>query len=212
MIGSDFSKSQAYKSQSSAIPNSDYDLEHRKDLFERFLTYRRRMSRMAGIMNVYMLDSNIIASSQNLQSQDNLFNTKTSIKPEIFVHSIIYIYKNYFFNKKTYGVTNKTKKLDERFLFELTAYIIENLEDIDHHIAQNLNPKWTVASLDSLVRSILRCAIGERLMLGNIETAIITSEYTNLSSYFFTGREIGFINGVIHSHCNKYKIKHPDFD
>ena len=35
---------------------SEEDMAHKKEMFERFLTYRRRMSRMASIQALFMLD------------------------------------------------------------------------------------------------------------------------------------------------------------
>jgi len=192
-------------------PNSSYsgkgiDAENsleRKQEFEKFLTYKRRMSRMSVIQAMYMLDINSKASNENDKNQNSLFNVSKEIKPEIFCRSVIYMYKNFLLNKKSYGDTPKNKKIDERFLFDLTRFIYENINEIDECISKHLSSNWNIKKIDFLIRAILRCAIGERMLFGKLDTAILTSEYTNLSSYFFTGKEIGFINGVLHSFCKK---------
>ncbi|QED23702.1 Transcription antitermination protein NusB [Candidatus Deianiraea vastatrix] len=184
-------------------------LPEKKQEFEKFLTYKRRMSRMASIQVVYMMDMHMHAVTEKKEEQNILFDgggLDREIKPEIFCRSVIYIYKNLLLSKKSYGDTPKNKKIDERFLFDLSAFIYGNLEKIDGHISKNLSEKWNVKKIDFLVRSVLRVAIGERLLFGKLDTAILTSEYTNLSSYFFTGKEIGFINGVLHSFCKSCNI------
>jgi N utilization substance protein B len=53
-----------------------------------------------------------------------------------------------------------------------------------------------VEKLDTVLRSIIRCAIAEIFIGEPIEKAVLSSEYTNLASNFFDGKEIGFINGI----------------
>ena len=186
----------------------------RQILFDRFLTYRRRMARLASIQAIYLYD---FKKKMKLAIQrDNLFNNKNTNTEDLLKNDaltlcqdVIYFYRNVFFNQQEYGWTKKNKKIDENFMYELVKTTINNVDEIDGFISAKLNPNWTISKLDATLHSIIRCAVAE-IMLGNkIEKAVLSSEYTNISSDFFNGKEIGFINGITDKLYDDVKKKHP---
>ena len=185
--------------------NLDFNA-NKKEVFEKKITHRIRLSRMACIQSIYMWISNIASSKISTKMQRSLFDiSDEDVKPEIFCRSIIYIYKHHVLNKKIYGDTPKNKRIDETFLFNVVQFAHANVKKIDAIIQKHLSDKWRVDSLDFTIKSILRCAIAESMVFTDLETAIITSEYTNLATYFFNGKSVGFVNGVLHSYCSERK-------
>ena len=169
------------------------DIE-KKELFERFLTYRRRMSRMCSVQGVYLFD---IRQRAELVSEKIVLKKDIQTEANFIYKNILYCYKNFFFSKQEYGDSKKNKKIDEKHFLNTITMVIKDLENIDKIIAKYLNEKWTVNRLDSIVRAILRCSVCEILEDKKTEIAVLTSEYTNIAGHFFNGKEIGFINGVV---------------
>lgn len=186
---------------------TESDLIHRKELFEKFLTYRRRVSRLAAIQALYMY-SIYLNYKFKFYEQKNLFQENSDTekqKPSLFFHSVVYFYKNFFFNKNTYGSTKNTKRLDERFLYEFIHFAVENINKIDSEIQSCLSEKWTVKNLNTLVKSILRFAITESMFSINLKPSIMIGEYTNVTSHFFGKKEISFVNAVLQKYCDRVK-------
>ncbi len=176
----------------------------KKALFERRITHRIRLSRMACVQALYMSIINIASSKLSNKTQRSLFDlSDEEVRPEIFCRSVIYVYKNYILGKKSYGDNIKNKRIDEKFLFDVVEFAHENAKIIDKYISKHLSLKWDIENLDFTIKAILRCAIAESMIFPSIETAILTSEYTNLATYFFSGKQVGFVNGVLHSYCNE---------
>lgn len=191
-----------------SISNNDYvktsfDLyDAKKNSLDKFITYRRRLSRMALVQAIYVYDFSIIPKSSDA-NQVNLFSINNTVKPDIFAHAVMYFYKNYFFTQSTYGLSKRNRKIDEYFLFKTVDYIISNLDYIDGKISNYLSKDWKLQNLDILIKSILRAGIAEQITSTKTNKSIITSEYTNIASKFFTGRQTSFINGVLHNYCAK---------
>lgn len=169
-------------------------------LFERFLTYRRRMARLSSVQALYLYEMlQMIKEEESIGAGESLFddNKDNRINIDSLFYNVVYFYKNLFFGKEEYGFTKKTRKIDESYFKEIVYTVIKQLQEIDKIISDHLNEKWTMARLDLVVKSVLRCAIGEILNNTKTDCPILTSEYTNIASQFFNGREIGFINGII---------------
>ncbi len=170
---------------------SDNTPDEKKALFERFLTYRRRIARMCSVQAIYLFD---------IKHKANLIKIPIiKVKEEINIicRSVLYFYKHIFFSNQDYGKNRKNKRIDEKHFEAIVDWVIKDLEKIDNIVSQYLNEKWTVERLDTVIRAILRCAVCEILYQPNTEIAIITSEYTNIAGHFFNGKEIGFINGIV---------------
>lgn len=188
-------------------PNSDSDVEleksiakelgitaSRQELFDKFLTYRRRMARLSAVQAIYLYD---VRSVGEIAGNKELFSNNKDEVFSVACNDVISLYKTYFFDPQEYGWTKKNKKIDEEFMFALVANVVSSTEEIDEMIQNRLSGTWTTDKLDVVLRSIIRCAVAE-IMLGNqIEKAVLCSEYTNIASNFFSSKEIGFVNGIV---------------
>ena len=164
----------------------------KKNLFERFLTYRRRMARICSVQALYLYEIR-----QKNEPKQKLGRKELESEITTVCKNILYCYKNVFFTKQEHGSDKKNKQIDEKYFFDITLLAAKDITRIDGIIEKYLNEKWTVARLDSVIRSILRCAVCEVLYEPKTEIAILTSEYTTIASHFFNGKEIGFINGIV---------------
>lgn len=190
-------------------PNVD-----RQILFDRFLTYRRRMARLGAIQAIYLY--NMKNKIKIVAQKKDLFNKNKDKNEELFKNDvltlcqeIIYFYRNIFFTQQEYGWTKKNKKVDEAFMYELVKTTLNNIDEINNFISSKLNENWTLAKLDITLYSIISCAIGELLIGNKIEKAVLSSEYTNIASDFFSGKEIGFINGITDKLYDEVLKTHP---
>lgn len=196
--------SQLYKKQTSA--NSDFPVDDftdildndknidKQEVFDRFLTYRRRMARLAAIQALYLYDFR----NQNTANQSaNLFSNNSDEAITAICQEIIDYYRNVVFTIQEYGWTKRNKKIDEAFMFAIVNTAIKEQSKIDNLIQQRLVGNWTVAKLDLVLRAIIRCAMAELLLGEKIEKAVLCSEYTNLASEFCSNKEVGFINGIV---------------
>ena len=181
----------------------------KQEVFDRFLTYRRRMARLAAVQALYLYDFRI--TKQNKDGTD-IFGKNTSVDPLELCQNVIYFYKNVFFTQQEYGFTRKNKKLDENFMFELVSTAISSIDEVDGFIQGHLSGNWTTAGLDYILRAIIRCAIAELLLGVKIEKAVLCSEYTNLAGNFFGPKEIGFINGIVDKLNGSVLKLHPFID
>ena len=169
----------------------------KKTTFERFLTYRRRMARLCAVQGMYLydIDQSIIGSTDSNAKKGTSETTEVMVKD--ITNSILYFYRNIFFSDDDYHATKKNKRIDERYFAEIIEKVIVNMSKIDSFISESLNERWTIDKLDLVVKAILRCAVSEILYNIKTDIPILTSEYTNLASNFFSGKQIGFVNGIV---------------
>ena len=170
-------------------------------VYDRLLTYRRRMARLSAVQALYLycMKNKINTAC----SKDDLFKTTKNDKPTLLAddasslcQDIIYFYKNVFFTPQEYGNDKKHRKIDEKFMYEIVKTAITNVNVVDKFIAGQLRQNWTLEKLDNTLLSIIRCAVAE-IMLGNyVDKAVLSSEYTNIASDFFSGKAIGFVNSI----------------
>ena len=179
----------------------------KQEVFDRFLTYRRRMARMSAVQALYLYD---IRKKNNISQGDNLFENG-DIAPQSMqlCEEVLAFYQNVFFTPEEYGDSKKNKKIDEPFMFELVNTALINIDEIDGYIKTHINSNWTIDKLDYILRAIIRCAIAEILIGAKIEKAVLSSEYTNLASDYFNGKEIGFINGIVDRLYTSVLKRHP---
>ena len=141
----------------------------KQEFFDRFLTYRRRMARLAAVQALYLYD---FRSKKQNDGGVDIFGTNKNVDANELCQDIIYFYRNVFFTQQEYGWTKKTKKIDESFMFDLVDTAIHYIENIDDFIQQHLSGNWTVDKLDYILRAIIRCAIAEILVGVKIEKAV----------------------------------------
>lgn len=181
--------------------SADFNKKHmfeQCEFFNHFLTYRRRMARMASMQALYLYEIKKKFSLEMLSDEDLFIQkNKLQINTNDLCREVIFFYKKVFFTPKEYGDTKKNTKIDENFLFTVVDKAINNLSKIDVLIQRYLNKNWTVSKLDIVVKSLIRCAIAEILLGYKTEKAVLCSEYTNLASNFLNVKEIGFINGIL---------------
>ena len=168
----------------------------KQEVFDRFLTYRRRMARMSAVQALYLYD---IRKKNNINQGDNLFENG-DIAPQSMqiCEDVLAFYQNVFFTPEEYGDSKKNKKI-----------ALNNIDEIDGYIKTHINSNWTIDKLDYILRAIIRCAIAEILIGAKIEKAVLSSEYTNLASDYFNGKEIGFINGIVDRLYTSVLKRHP---
>lgn len=187
------------------IDSSELDIEldrnieiDKQQVFDRFLTYRRRMARLTAVQVLYMYD--IRKKINDTTQKTGLFNENKDdsliLDISAICQDVLSYYKEIVFTPQDYGWTRKNKKIDESFMQELVFTTIHNINDIDGLISQKLNVNWTVDKLDITLKSIIRCAMAEIICGTDIEKPVLSSEYTNIASQFFSNKEIGFINGI----------------
>lgn len=182
----------------------------KQEAFDRFLTYRRRMARLGAVQTLYLYD--IRTKNGLISSSNNIFGTNKTTDIEQLCQDVINFYRNVFFTQQEYGWNKKSKKLDESFMFDLVNTCIQSIDEIDNFIQSRLNGDWTTSKLDYVLRAIIRCAVAEILIGVKIEKAVLCSEYTNLAGNFFSGKEIGFINGIIDKLYSTVVKLHPFID
>jgi len=170
----------------------DYNMD-KQEIFDRFLTYRRRMARLGAVQALYLYDFN----NKQKNNEMNIFGALNLLGSKELCQEITSFYKNVFFTKQDYGLTKKNRKIDETFMFGIVNKAVNSIQEIDDFIQSRLSGNWTTEKLDYVLRAIIRCAVAEILLGESIEKAVLCSEYTNLAGNFFNTKEIGFINGIV---------------
>ncbi len=177
----------------------------KKERFEQFLTYRKRLTRLAFSQCCYLYEIQFLTSDNNFQDEITSEHLDKKINPDDIVKSVVFLYRNVFFYGR-YGLINKKKKLEEKKLCDDVTGIIKYINEIDDIIKHKLKPKWTVYRLDPIVRSILRAAVYELTRCFDSNKKIIISEYVKLStSYYDDPVIIGFINGILDKISQDYR-------
>ena len=171
--------------------NGHSDLsDDKKKKFEMFVTYRKRLTRLAFVQALWNLESNRLSATDKKLLKKNE-------EADIICNGTIFIYKTFFYAGK-YGVTRKTKKLEERFLKGCIFGYMDAETEVDDYIKKFLKDRWTITRLDSVIRAILRCGVYEILYSIDTESKVLVSEYTGLVGTFFEGEaEVGFINAML---------------
>ena len=171
----------------------------KKQKFEGFLTYRKRLSRLAIVQGFYFYEQ---------FKQFNEFECSFAEEVNEVYRIIIYFYKRMFFQQK-YGTNKKNKKLDERFVRSMISNFISHSARVDDYIKKRLGKKWRISKLTTVVRCGFRAAICEALFGKKISHKIISSEYTTLIALsIFEEKEIAFFNATLDSILKEIKKEH----
>jgi N utilization substance protein B len=86
---------------------------------------------------------------------------------------------------------------DEPFFGELVRGVIADQKSIDAALVKRLAAGWRLERLDATVRAILRCASFELLGRPDVPREVAINEYVEISKSFFSGTEVGFVNGIL---------------
>jgi transcription antitermination factor NusB len=177
----------------------DFNSLNKKERFEQFLTYQKRLTRLALCQAYCSYEFNYeeLDDEQNFDLSETGKILKDPRDIQRTVKSIIYVYKNLFFVGR-YGPIERKKKLDEKWLYDSFNGILQNRSDLDQRIIQSLNKKWKINDLYPIIRTIFRCAVYEMMFTPSTSKKIIISEYVKLCGAFFDdAKTIGFVNGVL---------------
>ena len=170
------------------VSNNAGDASLKKQKFEAFLSYRKYLSRLALSQGLQFYETFKILNPEDLSFEEEV--------NEVY-RVIIYFYKKIFFPNK-YGDNKKNKKLEERFIRFSIMHFLKNKELIDSYIKNNINKKWCLNKLNSVIRSSLRAAICEAIYAKKISHKIIVNEYTDIvANSVATKKEVDFFNAVL---------------
>jgi transcription termination factor NusB len=170
----------------------------KKQKFENFLTYRKRLSRLSLSQALYFYENFQKFNEETLNPEEEW--------NEVY-RVIIFFYKKMFFIEK-YGDNKKNKKLDEKFLRNGIKSYLSARERVDGYIIRNIKKNWRIGKLNAVIRSSLRSAICEALFAKNPNFKIILSEYTSLvSASVVDEKEVAFFNAVLDNIIKEIKTE-----
>lgn len=160
----------------------------KKQKFEFFLTYRKRLSRLAIVQSIFFYEQFTKFSKANFTQEE---------KANEAYRTIIYFYKRLFFYSN-YGTNKKNKKLEERFVRKIITQYVLNSTLIDNQISKFLNKNWKLKYLNSILRATLRSAVCEALFSPKKQYTLLISEYTNLiATELSNKKEVDFCNAIL---------------
>ncbi|MEN3973575.1 transcription antitermination factor NusB [Emcibacter sp. SYSU 3D8] len=86
---------------------------------------------------------------------------------------------------------------DEPLFVDIVNGAWERRAVIDGHIGAALTGSRTMDRLERLVLAVLRAGVYEMIARPDVPTAVVINEYMDVAHAFFTGKEPGFVNGVL---------------
>ena len=88
-------------------------------------------------------------------------------------------------------------KPDFSFLRALVEGVNTRSTQLIEIIQPNLNDTWKMERIDPILLNIIKCGTLELLSFPDVDTAIIISEYLDVTHAFFDQKEVGFVNGIL---------------
>lgn len=85
---------------------------------------------------------------------------------------------------------------DEALFSDIVTGAWERRAVVDGHIEKALTGR-TIDRLERLVLAVLRAGTYEMVARPDVPTPVIINEYMDVAHAFFTGKEPGFVNGVL---------------
>src|SRR3546814_4903281 len=82
-------------------------------------------------------------------------------------------------------------------LRELVEGVAREEDALDDMLAAVLDEEWTIERVELLLRVLLRTAVFELSERLEVPARVVISEYVDLTSAFYDGREIAFVNGLL---------------
>ncbi len=86
---------------------------------------------------------------------------------------------------------------DEDLFRVLALGTAEELETVDKIISDTLVEGWSLERLESTLLAILRVGVHELLNHGRTPTAVVISEYVDVTHAFYDDAAAGLVNGVL---------------
>jgi N utilization substance protein B len=86
---------------------------------------------------------------------------------------------------------------DYKFLVEIVEGAVREQRTIDPFVDKALDADWPLHRLDATIRAIFRAAAYELMFMERVPARVTISEYVSVTSAFFEGDELRFVNGVL---------------
>ena len=132
----------------------------------------RSVSRLAAVQALYQLASSDEAVPQLVVSEFRAWRLGKEIDGDVFAPA------------------------DEALFSDIVTGAWERRAVVDGHIEKALTGR-TLERLERLVLAVLRAGVYEMIARPDVATPVIINEYMDVAHAFFTGKEPGFVNGVL---------------
>ena len=86
---------------------------------------------------------------------------------------------------------------DKPLFARIVRGAVSRRNDIDPLVEGALDPPWTLARLEVLLRAVLQAGCWELLENADTSSAIIITDYVDVAHAFFGGREPAMVNAVL---------------
>lgn len=80
---------------------------------------------------------------------------------------------------------------------EIVLAVRERQAVVDEILARALDAEWSLERLEVVLRAILRAGVAELIMSGKTPTALLITDYVDVTHAFFAGKEPGLVNAVL---------------
>ncbi len=89
------------------------------------------------------------------------------------------------------------KSSDKDLFSSIVATAAVKREEIDTLLSSALAEGWKIERLDAVLRALLRAGVGELQEPDGVPARVLLDQYVDVAHAFFTGKEVGFVNGVL---------------
>ncbi len=169
------------------IPNK-LELNNKKEINDKLLTYSIRLSRVVSIQMQYgyIMLNKINKENIEIIIKDVLENTNILKNDNIFPNQ-------------------KSIEIDEQYSIMLFKNTLKMQEKSKTLILKYLKSPWTWESLDITLKSIFLIFTSEMVLNTKANNAILSSEYTRIATYFFSDKITGFVNAILDNLINNHR-------
>lgn len=86
---------------------------------------------------------------------------------------------------------------DDGFFRELLKNVLDKRDILRGKIEPYLNQDWRFERLESVMRSVLLCALYELIYDLTTPSPVVIDQYLEISKKFFSERDVAFVNGIL---------------
>ncbi|MAL77378.1 MAG: transcription antitermination factor NusB [Rhodospirillaceae bacterium] len=97
----------------------------------------------------------------------------------------------------TADLDGETIQADGAFFTEIVLGVTGGRQDLDRVIEAAIEKGRKVASLETVLRAILRAGAYEMARRDEIDPPVVISEYLTIAAAFYDTAETGFVNGIL---------------
>ena len=131
-------------------------------------------------------------SAARLAAVQALYQVELTAAP---VEAVLAEFLAYRLDEKVDGVS--LAAADRGLLELLVRGVDKERDDLDDMLAAVLDQDWPVERLETLLQILLRTGALELTRRPEAPVRVVVSEYVDLASAFFGGKEPGLVNGVL---------------